>query len=146
MKNNKAIKIISIIVLINVIAVCWLGGMVYQLNKTILSEENIKYVMYVGTNDKDTYEQVIPTNEAKKIIDKICVKYVDAYTVQDAKGFWTDARGITLHENGVICYFYDADSSDVYNIADEIIEALNQDSVLIEKNYVVTDLYTSGSK
>lgn len=145
MKKNKAIILISIILFINMVAVCLLGVNMYRLNEKMEADGTTKYTMYVGLNDKDTYEQIIPTDEAKSIIDKICIKYVDGYTIQDAKGVWADETGESTHENTIVCYFSDTDSDAVYKIADEIIEELNQNSVLIEKNHVVTDFYSTGN-
>ena len=141
--KNKAIVLISIILLINMFSVCLLGVKVYRLNEKMESAGTTKYTMYVGLNDQDTYEQIVPTDDAKNIIDKICIKYVDGYTIQDAKGVWADETGKSIHENTVICYFSAADSETIYKIADEIIEELNQNSVLIEKNHVVTDFYST---
>lgn len=145
-KNNKLVCLISILLVVNILASCLLGIKVYQLSKETAHEESIRYVMYIGTNDKDTYEQIISTDEAKRIIDKICLKYVSGYTIQEAQGVWTDENDTFTHENTLVCYFDDVSSEAVYSIADEIIEALNQNSVLIEKNQVVTEFYSSHSE
>lgn len=34
-----------------------------------------KYVLYIGTNDKDTYTQQIPLEQAETIVSGICSKY-----------------------------------------------------------------------
>lgn len=146
MKKNKAIILISIVLFINTVAICFLGVNVYQLNKKAGMNGTIKYTMYVGLNDKDTYEQIIPTDEAKSVIDRICLRYVDGYTIQDANGVWADETGKSTHENTIVCYFSDTDSDTIYKIADEIIENLNQNTVLIETNHVETDFYSSIDK
>ena len=146
MKKNKAIILISIILVINIVAISLLGIKVYQLNEKINTDGTTNYKMSVGLNDKDTYEQIVPTDEAKNIIDKICIKYVDGYTIQDANGVWADETGQFTHENTIVCYFSGVESEIIYKIADEIIEELNQNSVLIEKNQVITDFYSSRVK
>ena len=97
--------------------------------------------MYVGTNDKDTYEQIISTDDAKNIIDEICGKYIGGYTFQDATGSWVDDTGTPAHENTIVCYFDDVDGETVHKIADEVISALNQNAVLIEKSKVEMEYY-----
>lgn len=146
MKKNKAIMLISIVLFINMFAICILGVKIYQLNEKMESNGATKYTMYIGLNDKDTYEQIVPTDEAKNIINRICIKYVDGYTIQDANGVWADETGKSTHENSVVCCFSDSDSETIYKIADEVIEELNQNAVLIEKNQVVTDFYSSRGK
>lgn len=48
MKKNKAIILISIILVINMVAICLLGIKVYRLNEKINVDGATKYTMYVG--------------------------------------------------------------------------------------------------
>ena len=41
-----------------------------------------QFVMYVGTNDKDTYQPEHTNEEARDIVDEICLKYFEGYTLQ----------------------------------------------------------------
>ena len=104
-----------------------------------------QYVMYVGTNDKDTYKPEHTNEEAMNIVDQICLKYFDGYTLQDATGSWTDETGKPTHEYTLVCYFDAADEATVYEAADEIIKELNQNTVLIEKTEIEMEYY-SGAK
>jgi hypothetical protein len=100
--------------------------------------------MYVGTNDKDTYQPEHSQEEARDIVDQVCLKYFEGYTLQDATGAWTDETGAITHEYTLVCYFDDADKDTVHKAADDIITALNQNSVLIEENQIGMEFY-SGS-
>ena len=102
---------------------------------------SVQYVMYVGTNDKDTYQPEHSQEEARDIVDRVCLKYFEGYTLQDATGAWTDETGEITHEYTLVCYFDGADKETVYRAADEIIEALNQNTVLIEKDEITTEYY-----
>ena len=103
--------------------------------------KSIQYVMYVGTNDKDTYQPEHSQEEAREIVDQVCLKYFDGYTLQEATGAWTDETGEITHEYTLVCYFDDADKATVYRAADEVIEALNQNTVLIEEDEIFIDFY-----
>lgn len=103
-----------------------------------------QYVMYVGTNDKDTYKPEHTQQEAMKIVDEICLKYFDGYTLQEATGSWKDEKDNITHEYTIVCYFDDADEEAVYHVADDVIAALNQNTVLIEKGLVQTEYYSSA--
>ncbi len=105
-------------------------------------ETTKQYVMYVGTNDKDTYKPEHTNEEAKKIVDEICLKYFEGYTLQDAIGSWTDEKKNITHEYTLVCYFDGADSETVHKAADEIIKALNQNTVLIEQDEIKTEYYS----
>ncbi len=116
-------------------------------NNTAPKEEEYskQYVMYVGTNDKDTYKPEHTNEEAMNIVDQICLKYFDGYTLQDATGSWIDEAGTPTHEYTLVCYFDAADEATVYEAADEIIKELNQNTVLIEKTEIEMEYY-SGAK
>lgn len=92
-----------------------------------------KYVLYIGLNDKDTYEQIIATEEAKKIVNDICVKYVDGYTVSEVNGGWVDETGALTEEVSLMYMFSEAGEAEVIAIMDEVLTALNQNSILIER-------------
>lgn len=134
-------KVVFGLLIFNLIFSCILGVSFYRICHEKADDTKTQYVMYVGTNDKDTYEQIIPTDEAKLKIDKICYKYLDGYTIQDAVGSWADEKGNPTHENTIVCYFDDASEEKVYAIADEILKELNQNTVLIERNSVMIDFY-----
>ncbi len=105
-----------------------------------------QYVMYVGTNDKDTYKLEITKEEAKEIVDEVCLRlFPYGYTLQEATGAWTDEMNNVTHEYTLVCYFDDADIGTVHKAADELIERLNQNSILIEESRINVDYY-SGSK
>ena len=101
-----------------------------------------KYIMYVGTNDKDTYEPAMPYEEARELANNICAKYVSGYTQTDAMGGWLDDNGMLTQENTLIYIFFDATEEQLQNIMDELIEALNQSSILIEKQEVLYTFYS----
>ena len=106
-------------------------------------ESTVQYVMYVGTNDKDTYKPEHTREEAMQIVDGICLKYFDGYTLQEATGSWKDESDNITHEYTIVCYFDGADRENVYHAADDIIAALNQNTVLIEKKTIDIDYYSS---
>ena len=112
-------------------------------NQETAEEVNTQYVMYVGTNDKDTYKMEMTEEEAREIVDSICLKYMRGYTLDEATGSWVDENNVRTHEYTLVCYFDDPEVEDVYAAADEIIKALNQNTILIEKNQVTMEYYGS---
>lgn len=101
-----------------------------------------KYIMYVGTNDKDTYEPVMPFEEARDLANSICAKYTSGFTQIDAKGGWLDESGELTQEDTLIYCFFDATEDQMKNIMNELIEQLHQSSILIEKQQPVYTFYT----
>ena len=115
-----------------------------KLQDTQLADQGLttQYVMYVGTNDKDTYAPKYSQEEAKKIVDDICLKHFEGYTLQEATGSWVDETGTKTHEYTIVCYFDGADEKTVHEAADEIIKALNQNTLLIESTSLKAEYYS----
>jgi len=103
--------------------------------------ENAQYILYIGTNDKDTYEQIIPTDEAREIVNSICAKYVDGYTSDVCEGGWVDEKNILTEENTLVYTINGADETAIISIMDEVLTALNQNAVLVERRDVSSVFY-----
>ncbi|MBP5604650.1 MAG: DUF3574 domain-containing protein [Ruminiclostridium sp.] len=146
-KTGFAAVIISIVSLCcSVICLCvMLSGTNVVKTEPTAEKDSVQYVMYVGTNDKDTYQPEHSEEEAKNIVDAVCLKYFEGYTLQEATGAWTDEKNNITHEYTLVCYFDGADKETVYKAADEVIRKLNQNSVLIEQDNISIEYY-SGSK
>lgn len=54
------------------------------LKKDVEADQEKEYVLYIGLNDKDTYEQCIETEEVKGLACAICIQYVDGHTLMVA--------------------------------------------------------------
>lgn len=108
-------------------------------------QEYGKYVLYIGTNDKDTYTQLISLDDAKDTVNAICAKYVSGYTVQEANGGWVDEKGNLTEEQTLVYSFSGADEEAITSIMDEVLIALNQNSILVERQDL-TYTYYSGKK
>ena len=139
MKSKKDL-VIALLLVVNLLATGALGISVWRADSS-RTDRTVQYKMCIGTNDKDTGEQIITTEDAKQIVERICLKHLGGYTIQDATGGWTDENGQVVRENSIVCYFDDAEEEAVYQIADEVIAALNQSTVLIEKNLLEIEFY-----
>lgn len=106
--------------------------------------EQGKYVLYIGTNDKDTYTQQIPLDEAEQIVNEICSKYVEGYTVQQAEGGWVDESGILTEEQTLVYSFDTVREEDLVSIMDEVLVQLNQASILVERQDLTYCYYSGG--
>lgn len=149
MKRTKTFYATAVIAVLLVVNLCVTGGMMVQLSdaavQTAQTQEDVRYTLYIGTNDKDTYTQLIPLEEAKQIVNEICVKYVGGYTVQQANGGWVDETGSLTQEETLVYSFIGVDEEVLQSIMDEVLVALNQNSILVEKANMVSSYY-SGSE
>lgn len=136
-KMKKYFREITIFILLCLVPIS------YSLSNYIGASNNkeIKYTMYVGLNDKDTYKQIISTSDAEKKVEGIILKYLDGFTRIYGRGAYMDEKKTITRENSLIYIFYSATDEDVKSIMNEIIKELNQNSVLIEKEKIDYEFY-----
>ena len=102
---------------------------------------DIQYVMYLGTNDKDSNEPVYSLEEAKVRAADILVEHFGGYTIQEANGGWLDGE-ILYQENTLVISLSDTTLDAVHAAADDLIQAFNQSSILIQANETSTEFYS----
>ena len=103
-------------------------------------EKDIQYVMYLGTNDRDTNMPVFTEDQAKAEAEKILIKHFGGYTIQDARGGWSD-EGRIYQEYTIVIYLSDTTLDAVHAAADEMIPVFKQSAVLIQSNETTTEFY-----
>ena len=111
--------------------------------ETIEDAEDVQYVMYLGTNDRDTNKPVFTQQEAMEKAREILISHFGGYTIQEAHGGWID-NGTEYQEYTLVIYLSDTTDEAVYGAADELIDTFHQSSVLIQTNPTKTEFY-SGS-
>ena len=111
--------------------------------ETIEDAEDVQYVMYLGTNEKETNKPVFTQQEAMEKAREILISHFGGYTIQEAHGGWVD-NGTEYQEYTLVIYLSDTTDEAVYGAADELIDTFHQSSVLIQTNPTKTEFY-SGS-
>ena len=112
-------------------------------NQTTEAEE-VQYVLYLGTNDKDTNLPVFTKEQAKEKAEEILLKHFGGYTIQEADGGWVDGE-ITYQEYTLVIYLSDTTLEKVHTAANEMITEFNQSSVLIQANKTSTEFYSGAN-
>lgn len=137
-KKGKLAIILSIVAivlsLIAIVMVC------KPVGNTDVENQDIQYVLYLGTNDKDTNEPVFSPEDAQKEAEKILIDHFGGYTIQEARGGWIDGD-IEYQEYTMVIYLSDTDLEHVHAAADEMVETFHQSSVLIQENKTTTEFY-----
>ena len=103
--------------------------------------QDVQYVMYLGTNDKDTNKPVFTQAEAMEKAKEILVRHFGGYTIQEASGGWVD-EGTLYQEYTLVIYLSDTAEEQVHAAADELVETFRQSSVLIQTNPTTTEFYS----
>ena len=141
LKMNKKWNIF--VAVLSVIAICLSVFCLVKLSQTPKAEtKDIQYVLYLGTNDKDTNEPVLPPEQAKEQLKNILIRRFGGYTVTDANGGWVGDDGTEYQEYTLVIYLSDTSLEDVHALCDELIRVYNQSSVLIQSNETTTEFYS----
>ena len=104
---------------------------------------DIQYVLYLGTNDKDTNTPVFTQAEALEKAKDILIRHFGGYTIQEAHGGWISDDKV-YQEYTIVIYLSDTTLDKVHAAADEMIETFRQSSVLIHENPTKTEFYSGA--
>lgn len=100
-----------------------------------------QYVLFLGTNDKDTNKPVFTQAEAMERAKDILIRHFGGYTIQEASGGWID-EGKIYQEYTLIIYLSDTTIDEVHKAADEMVDVFRQSSVLIEAYQTRSEFYS----
>ena len=130
-------------IILSVVAICLSVVSLYRsIDKTPNESRDIQYVMFLGTNDKDTNEPYGTAEEAKSKVDEVLTKYFEGFTIQEANGGWVNDDGSVAHEYTVVILLSDTTLDRVHQASDDLIKEFNQSSILIQANETVTEFYS----
>lgn len=104
--------------------------------------QDIQYVLYVGTNDKDSNEPVFSEDDAREHLEAILTDHFGGFTIQDARGGWVNDDGSIAHEYTLVVYLSDTTLEEVHAACDDLIAEFNQSSILIQQNMTTTEFYS----
>ena len=104
--------------------------------------QDVQYVLYVGTNDKDTNEPVCSHEEAMETAKEILIDHFGGYTIDDAQGGWVNDDGMRYEEYTLMIYLSDTTIEDVHAAATDLQEAFNQSTILIQENLTRTEFFS----
>lgn len=136
-------------VAVAILAVIALGLSVVALVNTAGSAArdgyDVQYVMFLGTNDKDSYEPYGTPEEVKAKVDEVLTRHFAGFTIQEANGGWTNENGTVDHEYTVVILLSDTDLEAVHAAADDLLQVFRQSSILIQANETRTEFYSGAN-
>lgn len=127
-----------------VVLFCEVGILDKKLKKIEEQTKDHRYLLYLGLQDKDTGVEKYSEDEAIKILNEICSKYLRGYNIRKSTGFWTDDNNQTVDEKSLVISFNFIEENKVHVLADEIVETFNQECVFIEDYHLTTEFYPSN--
>ena len=104
-------------------------------------QQDFQYVMYLGTNDKDTVKPVFTESESMEKLKEVLIRHFGGYTIQEASGGWID-DGTVYQEYTLVIYLSDTTLEEVHAAADELLPLFRQSSILIQETPTKTEFYS----
>lgn len=96
--------------------------------------EMIKYNIYIGLNDKDSKKQEVSTRRAKEEVIKILNdNNITGLTMYEVMGVFKHEDGSVVFEKSLKVELLEVEEVDVLRSIQELKKALNQESILLEK-------------
>ena len=108
------------------------------------TQKDVQYVLYVGTNDKDTAQPVYPPAEALEKAKALLISRFGGYTVQEAHGGWIADDGTVFQEYTIMIHLSDTTADAVHTLCDDLIKLFNQSTILIHENETKTEFYSGN--
>ena len=139
-KTGIMILVLSIVSIIMSVAALTMVTKSIKNETTATKAADVQYVLYLGTNDKDTNEPVFEPTEAKLQAEEILIKHFGGFTIQEANGGWIDGDKL-YREFTMVIYLSDTNIDAVHSACDDMISKFHQSSVLIQANETVTEFY-----
>lgn len=145
--RNKFAVALTVLLAANLAVTLTLCVRVFGIDQAGISgtafERAEKYTLYVGTNDPDTYAPVMPLADAKAKLNALCLNHVDGFTVMETQGGWLDEKGQPTREETLVYSFVGATESQIAPLLDEMLAALNQRSILVERGETLRAFHTA---
>lgn len=139
MKSNSGKILVTALVILNLlISAALVTYLIYSAQTqppfgSSQTQAASRYTMYVGTNSAESNTPLFSAEEARKLVDAVCEKYVDGFTVFNADGNWVNAEGEKVEENTLVYCFYNATDDEIESILKEVLAQLHQSAILVEK-------------
>lgn len=94
------------------------------------------YNLYIGLNDKDTYEQIINDDFAMQLVRDTVSNIVGGATFTKSFGHWVDEFGNETSETTIVVKITATDDEHIERICAKLNHALNQNCIMVEKSEV----------
>jgi len=97
--------------------------------------EGIKYEIFVGIKDKDSYLEVLSVDDFRDILTEICTEKKISFTMLTQHGGYTHGKGYTT-ETSLRVVIIGLNEHEVELLGQRLKKKINTDAVLITKTEI----------
>lgn len=102
------------------------------MGKNIFTK-GLKYEIYIGIKDKDSYEEILSVEDFKNILCEICYAKEINFSLLTQTGGYKHGKGYTT-ETSLRIVIIGIDEREVEMLSNRLKEKINTDAVLITKS------------
>lgn len=98
-------------------------------------KKGIKYEIFIGIKDKDSYEEILSTDDFKDLLREICVEKEINFSLLTQLGGYKHNKGYTT-ETSLRIIIIGINEQEVNLLSQELKKKINTDAVLITKTEI----------
>lgn len=98
-------------------------------------QKGIRYEIFVGIKDKDSYEEVLSVDDFQRMLTEICTEKQISFSLVTQLGGYTHGKGYTT-ETSLRVIIIGIDEDEVTLLGERLKQAVNTDTILITKSEI----------
>ncbi len=98
-------------------------------------EKGVKYEIFIGLKDKDSYSEILDVTDFKNILTQVCTNKQLSFSLLTQYGGYTHNKGYTT-ETSLRVIIIGVDEDEIHFLADLLKKKINTDAVLITKTEI----------
>ena len=100
-----------------------------------LFQNGLKYEIFIGLKDKDTYDEILSVENFKKILSEICIEKQINFSLLTQFGGYTHNKGYTT-ETSLRVIIIGISEDELILLGEKLKEIINTDTILITKTEI----------
>ena len=100
-----------------------------------LFQKGIKYEIFIGLKDKDTYDEILTVDSFRKILSDICTEKQISFSLLTQFGGYTHNKGYTT-ENSLRVIIIGISEDELILLGEKLKEIINTDTILLTKTEI----------
>ena len=100
-----------------------------------LFNKGMKYEIFIGIKDKDSYQEILNVNDFKNILTEICTEKQVCFSLLTQLGGYTHSKGYTT-ETSFRIILIGIDEKEIAILGERLKKIINTDTILITKKEI----------
>lgn len=96
-------------------------------------EKGVKFEIFIGIKDKDSYEEIFSADDFKQILTEICTEKEISFSLLTQVGGYTHNKGYTT-ETSLRIVLIGINEEEVHNLGNRLKTIINTDTILITRS------------